>query len=350
MNIADTHHTVASIPCADKQQLVFGDCCESRKMEDTINPKPVQSLRDHIKKLFQSRHGIYGENGFDIEFAYIERKTEKDLYFGDYKSAIQPCNHSKNRYSNVLPLEKTRVVISKDSDGSDYINASFINGQVPGSEKAYICTQGPTKNTIEDFWRMVWEQNSTVVVMLTKEVENTKPKCVRYWPEEHQTELYGRLKVTLMHVDSTGEILVRTMRIEDPQGSSKIITQFQYTSWPDHGLPVSTTAFLELVRMVDKLKKSAPVIVHCSAGIGRSGTFCTVHSTITKYRHDLSIKPDVSPTFDILHTVIYMRQQRPGMVQTKEQYMFCYLSIDEEASQVTRKFNPLGRAALSYSH
>lgn len=322
-------------------------------MDESTIGRPVLSLRDHIKKLFQSRHGIYGENGFDVEFSYIERKTEKDLYFGDYKTAIQPCNHPKNRYSNVLPLEKTRVALSKDgTDGSDYINASYINGQIPGSEKAYICTQGPTKNTIDDFWRMVWEQNSSVVVMLTKEVENTKPKCARYWPEEGQAEIYGKLRVKVEQEETVGEMVIRTMTLEDTRkdGSSRTITQYQYTSWPDHGLPVSTTAFLELVRMVDKQKKTGPVVVHCSAGIGRSGTFCTVHSTIMKYRHDLATKPDAPPVFDILHTVIFMRQQRPGMVQTKEQYMFCYLSIDEEASQViSRKFNPTGRLSLSYS-
>lgn len=344
---ADTHFS--PIQCTQLPQVGFGERCFGEPMEEPLNPRPVQCLRDHIKKLFQSRHGMYGENGFDIEFSYIERKTEKELYFGDYKSAIQPCNHSKNRYSNVLPLERTRVILSKDgTDGSDYINASYINGQIPGSERAYICTQGPTKNTIDDFWKMVWEQTSNVIVMLTKEVENTKPKCSRYWPEEREAEIFGQLRVTLLHVDLTGEIVIRTMLIEDMQGASRIITQFQYTSWPDHGLPVSTTAFLDLVRMVEKHKKTGPVIVHCSAGIGRSGTFCTVHSTITKYRYDLSTRPDVPPAFDILHTVIYMRQQRPGMVQTKEQYMFCYLSIDEEAS--TRKLNPLGRAALSYSH
>lgn len=330
----------------------LGIICFEQLMDESTIGRPVQSLREHIKKLFQSRHGIYGENGFDVEFSYIERKTEKDLYFGDFKTAILPHNHAKNRYSNVLPLEKTRVVISKDTDGSDYINASYINGQIPGSDKAYICTQGPTKNTVDDFWRMIWEQNTSVIVMLTKEIENTKPKCSRYWPEDEQQEVHGKLRVTVENVEVVGEVVVRTMRLEDTRqkDSGRTITQYQYTSWPDHGLPVSTTAFLELVRMVDKQKKVGPIVVHCSAGIGRSGTFCTVHSTIVKYRHDLTIKPDSSPSFDILHTVIYMRQQRPGMVQTKEQYMFCYLSIDEESSQHTKKFHPTGRLSLSYSH
>lgn len=312
--------------------------------ESTVGrPVSVVALRDHIKRLFQTRQGIYGENGFDIEFNYIERKTERDNYLADYRTAIQPCNHPKNRYSNVLPLEKTRVILSKDGpDGSDYINASYINGQVPGSEKAYICTQGPTKNTIDDFWRMVWEQNSSVVVMLTKEVENTTPKCSRYWPEEGHTEQYGRIRVTSESMENVGEVVIRTMVLQDTRTDdpSRTITHYQYTSWPDHGLPVSTTAFLELVRMVDKQKKTGPVVVHCSAGIGRSGTFCTVHSAISKYRYDLSMKPDTPPSFDILHTVIHMRQQRPGMVQTKDQYMFCYLSIDEEASQSSKKFAP----------
>jgi protein tyrosine phosphatase len=315
-------------------------------------PVPVVSFREHIKKLFQTRHGIYGENGFDVEFNYIERKTERDNYLGDYKTAIQPYNHTKNRYSNVLPLEKTRVILSKDdTEGSDYINASYINGVVPGSEKAYICTQGPTKNTIDDFWRMIWEQNSSVVVMLTKEVENMTPKCCRYWPEEGQAESFGKYRVTLNSVENSGEIVIRTFHMEDNwQGERRTITHYQYTCWPDHGLPVSTTAFLDLIKLVDKQKKTGPVVVHCSAGIGRSGTFCTVHCAISKYKHDLAAKPDTPPSFDILHTVIHMRQQRPGMVQTKDQYMFCYLSIDEEASQSSKKFNHTGRLSLSYSH
>jgi len=277
-----------------------------------------------------------------VEFNYIERKTMKDFNCAEYEVAKQPYNLCKNRYTNVLPLEQTRVLLSKDSsDSSDYINASYISGQVPGSEKAYICTQGPTKNTLDDFWRMVWEQNSSVVVMLTKEVEGSRLKCCRYWPDNGTSETYGKLRVNTEREEMVGETTVRTMTLTDLRGElTRTITHYQFTSWPDHGLPLSTTSFLELVRMVDKQKKTGPIVVHCSAGIGRSGTFCTVHSTIAKYRYDLSIKPDVPPSFDILHTVIYMRQQRPGMVQTKEQYMFCYLSVDEEASQTTRRFNP----------
>jgi len=295
---------------------------------------------------------MHGENGFDFEFNHIERKTERDLYYGDFKTAIHPINHSKNRYSNVLPFEKTRVVLAASGpDGSDYINASYVSGETPGSERAYICTQGPMKNTCNDFWQMVWEQNTSTIVMLTKEEENKKPKCTRYWPDEGLTALYGKIAVTFVKMDNQHELVVRYFKIEHSvERTARQVVQFQYVSWPDHGLPVSTTVFLELIRMFEKQPKTGPAVIHCSAGIGRSGTFCTVHSTITKYKHDLATKPEDPPAFNIMHTVIFMRAQRPGMVQTKEQYMFCYLSIDEESAFLGKKAGGLGRNSIAYSH
>jgi len=313
--------------------------------------KPINNLKEHIKKLFQKGKGTCGENGFDDEFNFIEKKSEKDLYFGDYKSALKPANRIKNRYSNVLPLEKTRVVLNTiDGDeDSDYINASKISGG-HDADSTYICTQGPLQNTIDDFWRMVWEQGSSVIVMLTKETENSRVKCAKYWPEQDFV-ICGKLRVTFLSADTSCEIISRNFRLEELQGeTSRIITQFQYASWPDHGLPVSTSVFLELVRMVDMQKPSGPIIVHCSAGIGRSGTFCTVHTTIQKYRADLKRQCDENPVFNILQTVLFMRDQRPGMVQTREQYMFCYLSIAEETSQISKRLSRLGlSSSLNYS-
>jgi len=318
-------------------------------MDDVTVGKPICNLREHIKKLFQkTKCGLYGENGFDLEFSHIEKKTERDLYYGDYRSALKACNRDKNRYSNVLPLEKSRVVLNyiDGVEGSDYINASFVRGDTPIGE-TYICTQGPLQNTIDDFWRMVWEQDCNVVVMLTKEVENLKIKCARYWPDKG-FRVCGNFRISLLSEESTPELIIRTFSLEDVQsGVGRTVVHYQYVSWPDHGLPVSTTAFLELVRMVDKQKRTGPIIVHCSAGIGRSGTFCTVHHVITKFRHDAS-KNDATPVFNIMQTVISMRGQRPGMVQTKEQYMFCCLSIEEETSYVSKRLL-LNAKALNYS-
>lgn len=306
-------------------------------MDDVSLGKPICNLREHIKKLFQkTKCGLYGENGFDLEFATIEKRTERELYHGDYRSALKHCNRDKNRYSNVLPLEKSRVVLNTVDgiEGSDYINASFVRGESAGSE-TYICTQGPLQNTVNDFWRMIWEQDCNIIVMLTKEIENLKVKCARYWPEK-EPRVCGNIRVSVLSEDTLSEIIIRTFALEDIHtGVGRTVIHYQYVSWPDHGLPVSTTAFLELVRMVDKQKRTGPIVVHCSAGIGRSGTFCTVHNVITKYRHDVS-RSETPPVFNIMQTVIYMRGQRPGMVQTKEQYMFCCLSIEEETSYLSK--------------
>jgi len=357
-------------------------------MDDSgVVGKPVHNLREHIKKLFQkTKNSSFGETGFDMEFNHIEKKTEKDLYFGDYKSALKLCNRTKNRYSNVLPLEKSRVVLKTIDgvEGSDYINASHIRVRDCSTNDTcdwghYICTQGPMQNTFDDFWRMVWEQDSSIIVMLTKEVENLKVKCARYWPES-DPQMYGKLRVTMLSSETVCEMVIRTFLVEETViGTSRRVVQYQYQSWPDHGLPLNPSGFLELIRMVDRHKRtgfsfsgsgaivggsvggsgsgvgfntgSGPIVVHCSAGIGRSGTFCTVHNSISKYRADLLMNPTAPPVFNVLQTVIYMREQRPGMVQTKEQYMFCCLSIEEETAQISKKLgsNYPKRSSLNYS-
>lgn len=302
-------------------------------------PIPASKLRERIQLLSDIKvDPNYPDiNGFDVEFTFIENQTAQEQYFGDYKSATNPLNKGKNRYSNVLPPENTRVKLKEitGEEGSDFINANYIKGLIPGSEKAYIATQGPLQSTFGDFWRMIWETDAVIIVMLTKEVENGKLKCDRYWPDFDCPMSVYPFKVTLISQDETNELTTRKLILENLESDeTRDVTQFQYTAWPDHGLPVSTTAFLELAHRADTANTThGPIVVHCSAGIGRSGTFCTVHSIIEKLRLDIQ-NHEQEPEFNIVKTVLYMREMRPGMVQTKEQYMFCYLTLLEECERL----------------
>lgn len=244
--------------------------------------------------------------------------------------------NKKNRYSNVLPSEKTRVKLKNHSDeeGSDYINANFIDGLIPGSEKTYIAAQGPLPKTFPDFWRMIWETNCSVIVMLTRLVENgNRLKCDRYFPEPDIPLNAGDFRISLYDITETPELTTRDLKIEY-KGEKRNVYQFQYTAWPDHGLPPSTQAFLNLMHLTnDRNITKGPIVVHCSAGIGRSGVFCAVHSTIEKLKYDLS-HGNTNSTFNMLKVILHLRSQRPGMIQTKEQYEFCYRAIYEESQKI----------------
>jgi len=323
----------------------------SYEERDDIVGIPASRLEEHIQYLLQrtDQNGDPYWNGFDDEFAFIEQQTTQDQYFGDYTSAMLPHNKNKNRYSNVLPTERTRVRLAvTEEDGSDFINANYINGLIPGTERAYIATQGPLASTFFDFWRMIWELQVTVIVMLTREIENDRIKCDRYWPEPDCPMNCGTFKITLADIEETckDELITRRLLVYNMDTEEeKEVVQLQYIAWPDHGIPVSTTAFLDLIDEADSFNyQKAPIVVHCSAGIGRSGTFCTVHSTLEKLKMELAHINETNiwrePTFNIPQTVLYMRSQRPGMVQTKEQYMFIYLTILEKVRELFVSLSP----------
>jgi len=218
------------------------------------------------------------------------------------------------------------------------VNANYVNGQIPGSEKAYIASQGPVQAILADFWRMVFEKNASVVLMLTKEVENARLKCDQYWAEVDSPLILENFKLTLQDIAEKDELTTRKLLLENIETSeSRVIHQFQYTAWPDHGVPLSTTAFLELADAADKANSTqGPIVVHCSAGIGRTGTFSTIHSTLKKVELQLKEKPDEEPTINIAEVVLQLRQQRPNMVQTVEQYEFCYLAINDGIKQLLK--------------
>eukprot|EP00028_Trichosphaerium_sp_Am-I-7-wt_P012171 CAMPEP_0168525440 /NCGR_PEP_ID=MMETSP0405-20121227/11292_1 /TAXON_ID=498012 /ORGANISM="Trichosphaerium sp, Strain Am-I-7 wt" /LENGTH=361 /DNA_ID=CAMNT_0008547929 /DNA_START=125 /DNA_END=1210 /DNA_ORIENTATION=+ len=297
----------------------------------------ISDLREHVKFLYEATPMAPEYNGFDVEFNFIERRTGQEDFEKNYTTANLEVNRNKNRYTNVLPPEDTRVSLDmlQSQEGTDYINANFIAGDV--SAREFISTQGPLPNTVCDFWRMIWEHKSTVIVMLTKETENGREKCHRYWPEKRETLVFDSIRVQSISEDTNKPYLVERRlvisHVDEPE-VRRDVWHLQYTAWPDHGLPSDTSTFLSLIAMVDDWNQGkAPIAVHCSAGIGRTGTFCTVHNTIHQLRRIEAERGEV-PLMNIVKAVLDLRDQRPGMVQTKDQYKFCYLAVLDEYNKI----------------
>ncbi|XP_075798860.1 tyrosine-protein phosphatase non-receptor type 13 isoform X4 [Microtus pennsylvanicus] len=228
-------------------------------------------------------------------------------------------NRRKNRYKNILPYDTTRVPLG---DEGGYINASFIRIPVGTQEFVYIACQGPLPTTVGDFWQMVWEQNSTVIAMMTQEVEGEKVKCQRYWPSILGTTTMAneRLRLALLRMQQLKGFVVRVITLEDIQtGEVRHISHLNFTAWPDHDTPSQPDDLLTFISYMRYVHRSGPVITHCSAGIGRSGTLICIDVVLGLISQDLE--------FDISDLVRCMRLQRHGMVQTEGQYIFCYQVI-----------------------
>ncbi|KAH0510608.1 Tyrosine-protein phosphatase non-receptor type 13 [Microtus ochrogaster] len=220
-------------------------------------------------------------------------------------------NRRKNRYKNILPYDTTRVPLG---DEGGYINASFIRIPVGTQEFVYIACQGPLPTTVGDFWQMVWEQNSTVIAMMTQEVEGEKVKCQRYWPSILGTTTMAneRLRLALLRMQQLKGFVVRVITLEDIQtGEVRHISHLNFTAWPDHDTPSQPDDLLTFISYMRYIHRSGPVITHCSAGIGRSGTLICIDVVLGLISQDLE--------FDISDLVRCMRLQRHGMVQTEDQ-------------------------------
>ncbi|XP_032488075.1 tyrosine-protein phosphatase non-receptor type 13 isoform X12 [Phocoena sinus] len=228
-------------------------------------------------------------------------------------------NRRKNRYKNILPYDATRVPLG---DEGGYINASFIKIPVGREEFVYIACQGPLPTTVGDFWQMIWEQKSTVIAMMTQEVEGEKIKCQRYWPNVlgKTTMVSTRLRLALVRVQQLKGFVVRAMTLEDIQtGEVRHISHLNFTAWPDHATPSQPDDLLTFISYMRHIHRSGPITTHCSAGIGRSGTLICIDVVLGLISQDLE--------FDISDLVRCMRLQRHGMVQTEDQYIFCYQVI-----------------------
>lgn len=237
------------------------------------------------------------------------------LNFIESSSGSDLINCHKNRYADVFPNESTRVVLKQiDGYGSDYINANIIN-------KKYIMTQAPLPQTFHDFWRMIWEYEIPVVVMLTKLVENGKQKASQYWPNQGDSSKHGPLEIKNTKEFKSGEITVRFISITHFEESMKMeLVQIHYEGWPDYGVPKSPNSIAYVLELIDRYSKEGQYIAfHCSAGLGRSGCMVAIHSA-TK-----CVEPKKADVFSIVNSI---RKQRNGSVQSFDQYKFIHQVIN----------------------
>jgi len=271
-----------------------------------------------------------------------------------FKSALSPHSFSKNRYPDILALEDTRVQLNKIDgiEGSDYINANFVINE------QYISCQAPIFSTIADFWRMIWENRSPIILMLTKFFENGRTKAHQYWPANNNVPfMFGDIKVTKIdeEQDFHGSLVIRTLLLSRGNDIRKLY-HFHYTSWPDFGVPNETDSVRELVKIINQYRgfddnifsnaencsnqyysssstpfsttnpeqafcAEGPIVVHCSAGVGRSGTFIAIHYACSLL--DSFIEPS------ILEIASQMRRDRIGMIQNEKQFEFIHLAVQD---------------------
>ncbi|XP_054724356.1 tyrosine-protein phosphatase non-receptor type 4-like [Uloborus diversus] len=245
-------------------------------------------------------------------------KLSKKKTNGTMDVAKLPENVPKNRYKDVLPYDDSRVVLKDDSDG-DYINASFVHMTLPHPRKPneYIATQGPLPQTCCDFWQMVWEQKCGIVVMVTTLKERNRVKCHQYWPDLYQTATYNKIQVTCFSETTSSTGITRDFLLNNQQANEeRHVIQLQYINWPDHGVPEDSSDFLEFVQQLRDLRRDVGgfVVVHCSAGVGRTGVLILMETAMGYMDADEPIYP--------LELVKSMRDQRVMMVQTMVQYKF----------------------------
>uniref|UniRef100_A0A8C5TDK3 Tyrosine-protein phosphatase non-receptor type n=1 Tax=Malurus cyaneus samueli TaxID=2593467 RepID=A0A8C5TDK3_9PASS len=265
-------------------------------------------------------------------FTEYERIQKKRLRDGECSIARLPENAERNRFQDVLPYDDTRVeLVPTKENNTGYINASHIKISVGGIEWDYIATQGPLQNTCQDFWQMIWEQGIAIIAMVTAEEESGREKSFRYWPRlgsRHNTVTYGRFKITTRFRTDSGCYATTGLKIKHLlTGQERTVWHLQYTDWPEHGCPEDLKGFLSYLEEIQSVRRhtnstadpkssNPPVLVHCSAGVGRTGVVILSEIMIACLEHNEML--DIPRVLDML------RQQRMMMVQTLSQYTFVY--------------------------
>uniref|UniRef100_A0A8C9Y910 Protein tyrosine phosphatase receptor type Na n=1 Tax=Sander lucioperca TaxID=283035 RepID=A0A8C9Y910_SANLU len=244
-----------------------------------------------------------------------------------------PSNMDKNRHAASIPYDHSRVKLKTEVNPNkqDYINASIIVDHDP-RQPAYIATQGPLPHTVADFWQMVWENGCTVIVMMTALVEDGEKQCERYWPDEGSS-LYHIYEVNLVseHIWCK-DFLVRSFYLKNLQTQeTRTLTQFHLLSWPDDGIPTSTRPLLDFRRKVNKCYRgrSCPIIVHCGDGTSRTGAYILIDMVLNRMAKGVK-------EIDIAATLEHIRDQRPGLVRTKDQFEFALTAVAEEVNAILK--------------
>jgi len=275
----------------------------------------------------------------DSDFRFSEEYEEFKHVGRDQLCAAAdlPVNRPKNRFTNILPYDHSRVKLSgaDDEDGSDFINANFVPGF--NSKREFIVTQGPLHSTRDDYWRMCWETNSRAIVMLTRCIEKGREKCDHYWPYDTEPVYYGDIQVTILNESHFPDWNINEFRMM--RGDTvRTIRHFHFTTWPDFGVPEPPQTLVRFVRAFRERvsPEQRPIVVHCSAGVGRSGTFIALDRILQGIR-----KYDVVDIFGIVYE---MRKERVWMVQTEQQYICihqCLLAVLEGKEQDQRHLDQL---------
>ncbi|XP_070980531.1 receptor-type tyrosine-protein phosphatase epsilon isoform X4 [Oncorhynchus clarkii lewisi] len=303
-------------PSSSEQQTVVL-LPRSPSASKTYFPIPVDCLEDETRIRSADDGKLFREEFNSLPSGYTQ---------GTYQEANKEDNREKNRYPNILPYDHSRVVLTQ-LDGnlcSDYINASYIHGYTDNNK--FIAAQGPKQDTVADFWRMIWEQKTATIVMLTNLKERKEDKCYQYWPDQG-CWTYGNVRVAVEDVTVLVDYTIRKFCIQyqasDGTKPSRLVTQLHFTSWPDFGVPFSPIGMLKFLKKVKTVNSSfaGPIVVHCSAGVGRTGTFIVIDGVIDMMHQEQKI--------DVFGFVSKIRDQRSQLVQTDIQYSFIYQALLE---------------------